>query len=319
MTHRSHRRSGLLFAVVALILSGVVHAHQMRTGYLDITEQSTQRLAIAWRSTVPVPPPAMMLGADCVQEGGGRTGVVQSVYCAGGVAGQAVTLQALGATVSEVLVRINFRDGRQHTQLLSPNASSFQIPLAPQSGWQALLTYCKLGVQHLLLGGDHLLFLLALFLLVRRPLHLLAAATAFTVAHSITLALVVLDQISLDAHATEACIALSLILIAYQVVTVSADKAVSNVKTWLALAFFFGLLHGLGFAGVLRDIGLPEQSVAMALVGFNIGLEIGQIGLLLLCLTLIGGIEAMISLPRLRLAGGYVVGVMGAFWLLLRI
>ena len=241
-----------------------------------------------------------------------------SIHCAAGFAGQVIALQALGATVSEVLVHINFRDGRRHTELLSANATSFQIPSAPQSGLQAFLAYCKLGVMHLLLGADHLLFLLALFLLVRQPLNLLYTATAFTIAHSITLALVVLDRVHLDPGATEACIALSLVLIAYQVVNTRAESA-KTLKTWVALAFFFGLCHGLGFAGVLSEIGLPEGAVVTALVGFNVGLELGQIGLLLLCLALVGSIEKRFTLTTLRLGGGYVVGAMGAFWLLQRL
>ena len=306
--------------VAAIMLLGVAaEAHQMRTGYLDIVQLSPQKIEIGWHASVPTSLPRIYLDDDCEFDSPIQSVVRASITCAPNIFGVELKLTGIGAIVNEVLVRVSFLDGREHTEVISVDDPRFTVPTEPQSGFAAFLTYTKLGIEHLLQGPDHLLFLIALFLLVRRPLDLLYTASLFTVAHSITLALVVLDIVRLNPRATEACIALSLILIANQLLRADFDGNRRELRSWMAMAFGFGLVHGLGFAGVLDEIGLPENAVALALAGFNVGIEIGQLVFLLICLLVAGIVEPLVRLPVLRWAGGYVVGVMGAFWLLQRL
>jgi hydrogenase/urease accessory protein HupE len=308
-----------MLLLATLFVSGTAQSHQMRTGYLDIKQLTAQQIQIGWHATVPTPMPNIDLDENCQFDARSEMSIQRSITCVPDIFGHELQLTGIGAIVSEVLIRVSFLDGREHTELLSADAPNFTLPAEPQSGVAAFFTYTKFGIEHLLQGPDHLLFLIALFLLVRRAKDLLYTASLFTVAHSITLALVVLDVVRLNPRATEACIALSLVLIAQQLVRTDSDETRRDLKSWMAMAFGFGLVHGLGFAGVLDEIGLPENAVALALAGFNVGIEIGQLLFLLICLVLAGIVEPLVRLQRLRWVGGYVVGVMGAFWLLQRL
>jgi|MDSW01.2.fsa_nt_gb hydrogenase/urease accessory protein HupE len=173
-----------------------------------------------------------------------------------------------------VMVEASFLGGERVTTLLREERAAHLTPAMEQSAWSQALRYCVIGVEHILLGPDHLLFVLGLLLLVNSGRGLIAAITAFTVAHSVTLALAVLGLISLKPAPMEACIALSIVMLAREVLTDS--ETFSKRFPWM-VAFGFGLLHGLGFAGALSEIGLPQDILPLALVSFNVGVELGQL------------------------------------------
>ncbi len=167
-------------------------------------------------------------------------------------------------------------DGTSRVSRLTSSAPSFVVPEAPI--WQqTAATYLGLGVEHILLGIDHLLFVLALLLLVRGLRQVLLTITAFTLAHSITLAAATLGWINVPQTPVEAVIALSIVLVAAELVHRERGRT-SLAQQWpWVIAFTFGLLHGFGFAGALNEIGLPQQAIPLALLFFNVGVEIGQI------------------------------------------
>ena len=177
-------------------------------------------------------------------------------------------------------------------------------------------TYLGLGAEHILLGVDHLLFVLGLLLLVHGFVPLVKTITAFTLAHSVTLCASVLGYIPVDRAPIEAAIALSIILLAREIVV--ADRGLVHLthrKPWL-VAFVFGLLHGLGFAGALGDIGLPESAIPLALLFFNLGVEAGQLVFVLALIAVVRLLEKRLSagLPKLQPALGYALGALAMLW-----
>ncbi len=173
-----------------------------------------------------------------------------------------------------VMVEATFLGDKRVTTLLREERSTELIPAMEQSGWQEAFRYCVIGVEHILLGPDHLLFVLGLLLLVGSGRSLIAAITAFTIAHSVTLALAVFGLVTLKTAPMEACIALSIVMLARE--TLTESNTLSKQFPWV-VAFGFGLLHGLGFAGALSEVGLPEDRIPLALVSFNVGVELGQL------------------------------------------
>jgi hypothetical protein len=209
-----------------------------------------------------------------------------------------------------------FRGGQGTVQV-----SLGELRAAPGSGLRLAGTYFVLGAEHILLGIDHLLFVLGLLLLVRGLVPLVKTITAFTVAHSITLAASVLGHIPLDRAPIEAAIALSIVLLAREIVV--ADRGLVHLthrKPWL-VAFVFGLLHGLGFAGALSEIGLPPSAIPTALLFFNLGVEAGQLAFVLVLLALhrlVRGALAGLA-PKLQPVLGYALGALATLWLVERL
>lgn len=190
---------------------------------------------------------------------------------------------------------------------------------ARPGSWQVMRSYFALGVEHILEGWDHLLFVIALVLLVRRGWAVAKAVTAFTVAHSLTLAGVSLGFLGLPGRPVEAVIALSIVLLA---VEVARGERTTLTRRWPWLvAFLFGLVHGFGFAGALRDIGLPEGEVPAALIAFNLGVEAGQLCVVLGVLLVLEAIRRIRSdalAPAIR-AASYAIGITGSYWLVERL
>jgi hydrogenase/urease accessory protein HupE len=217
-------------------------------------------------------------------------------------------------------VRIESTDGAVRSARLTPANPSFVVPTQP-GPLMVLRAYVGLGIEHILLGVDHLLFVLCLLLLVRGLRQLLATITAFTLAHSITLAAATLGYIRVPAAPVEAMIALSIVFLASELVRGEARRgAVTRLYPWL-LAFSFGLLHGLGFAGALAEVGLPQGEVPLALFTFNVGVELGQLAFVTAVLSL----TCLVRLLPLRLpvwapsAAGYAIGSVAAFWMFTRL
>jgi hydrogenase/urease accessory protein HupE len=232
--------------------------------------------------------------------------------------GRTVSIDGLQNTMTDSLVRVAFADGTTWTRRLTPQEPSATIP-AGQSGWSLAALYLKLGIEHILLGIDHLLFVLGLFILARQKWRLVKTVTSFTAAHSVTLALATLGYVHVPPAPVEAAIALSIVFVAVELVR-GRRESLTMEAPW-TVAFLFGLLHGLGFAGALSQIGLPEGDIPLALVFFNLGVEAGQ---LLFIAMLVGAVRTIQALrpswPRWAgLTAPYAIGSIAAFWTIQRI
>lgn len=320
----------LLLMTLLLWLAGQAFGHEIRPGYLELREIAPDSYSVLWK--VPMKGGARLkldarLPDTCRQQTPPASHTVAgamlqrwSLVCDGGLSGGAITIDGLEHTLTDVLVRIEWRDGNLHTERLTPGSPSFVVtPTA--SHWQIAATYLGLGVEHILLGIDHLLFVLALLLIVVGWRSLVATITAFTVAHSLTLAAAVLGFIYVPQQPVEAVIALSILFLAVEIMhTRNGRIGLARRRPWL-VAFVFGLLHGLGFAGALSEIGLPDNAIPLTLLFFNIGVEVGQ-------LLFVG---AMIVLHRLWLRADlkpiswiqalpvYAIGSLAAYWMIERI
>jgi len=206
------------------------------------------------------------------------------------LAGQAVRIDGLENTMTDALVRIEFADGRAWVQRLTPAQPQAIIPVTP-GAWQVAQTYLLLGVEHILLGIDHLLFVLGVLLLTAGMRQLIGAITAFTLAHSVTLAAATLGLVHVPSKPVEAAIALSIVFVAAEIIRARSGRVALAAKMPWLVAFGFGLLHGFGFAGALSAIGMPEGQIPVGLLFFNVGVEAGQ-------LLFVAGVLALLALIR---------------------
>lgn len=314
-----------LFAVLALSSAG--RADELRPGYMALSENDPGEWRLVWKLPVASLPgskaPAPLIPEHCRFTDEPEIGVQPlavlgsaELACEGSLQGQRIGMPALLGQ-ADMLVRIQPLGGG--AQALRLTAREPTAMIASVAGTRQVLgTYFGLGVEHILAGWDHLLFVIALVLLIGHWRGVVLAATAFTVAHSITLAAASLGFIGLPQRPVEASIALSILFLALEIVRRDAGSpTLTRRYPWL-IAFLFGLLHGFGFAGALNAIGLPEGEVIAALLAFNIGVEAGQ-------LLVVTGVLAVIALlrksvpralsPAMGLAA-YGIGVIGAYWLL---
>ena len=244
--------------------------------------------------------------------------------CKGGIIGRTIAIDGLTSTMTDVIVRLAHLDGAMQTIRLAPSAPSFTVAAAP-SQWNVAVTYLKLGVEHILTGADHLLFVFSLLILVNGWQRLIGTITAFTVAHSITLAAATLGFVNVPGPPVEAVIALSIVFVACEVIHSRRGRiGITERWPWI-VAFIFGLLHGLGFAGALNDVGLPQHAIPVALLFFNIGVEIGQlvfIGCAMLAMALVVRIAAFFANRETSFAfevpAAYVIGILASYWLVER-
>jgi hydrogenase/urease accessory protein HupE len=234
--------------------------------------------------------------------------------------GMVVSVSGLQESLIDVLVYVEFSNGEKYSLLLQPAKNSVTIPFG-SSYAGTISTYFKLGVEHILFGFDHLLFVLALLLLTGGTRKLIATITAFTVAHSMTLSLSVLGFVGLPGPPVEAVIALSIVFLAVELVDhYRGEQVISAIYPWI-VAFVFGLLHGFGFAGALANIGLPQKGVPLALAFFNVGVEAGQLLFIAVVLLLIAGMKKINFKSRYRYPYlvPYVIGSVAAFWVIERV
>lgn len=243
-----------------------------------------------------------------------------STVCAGGLTGQTIAIDGLNATLTDVLVRLEGADGTTQVTRLTPADASFEVEKAP-SAIDVTGTYFGLGVEHILFGIDHLLFVLALLVLVEGRRRLVGTITAFTLAHSLTLAVATLGFVRVPQSPVEAFIALSIVFVATEIVHARLGRPGLTQRWPWVVAFTFGLLHGFGFAGALTEIGLPAAAVPLALFFFNVGVEAGQLLFVGACLVL-AGVARRIPVPRpaldLRVLA-YAIGTVAAFWTIERV
>ncbi len=318
-----------LIMLVLLASSGYATAHEIRPAYLQIQETQPTVYNIMWKvpsngnRVVDIQPQfdelftLTSLGHYTAIEG-----FVVYRYTLSGersLSGSGVSITNLGSTTIDTLVTVKLLDGSSHTLLIQPKQNFVQIPVA-HSSWQVAGTYTVLGVEHILLGIDHLLFVLALLLIVRGFKTLIKTITAFTVAHSITLAGVALGYFSLPSAPVEVLIALSIMLVCVE--AIRQRRGVTSIATqwpWL-IAFAFGLLHGFGFAGAILDIGLPPSDAPIALLFFNVGVELGQIAFVVALLLIGKLIQKVRPLPKhAATTASYLIGSIASFWVFERL
>lgn len=237
--------------------------------------------------------------------------------------GQTLTIEGLSQSLTDVLVRVTSSDGRAIDTILRPARPEVRLAFAAPQGI-ALPAYLALGVRHILTGFDHLLFVFGLMLLVGPKLRLVKAVTAFTVAHSLTLGLAALGYLTFPSAAIEALVALSILFVAVELIPrAGAAPSLVRRRPWL-VAFTFGLLHGMAFAGVLAETGLPPKAAPQALLLFNIGVEIGQLLFIAAVLAAATARDALMrsggwtAPPAIAKAPAYLIGGLSAYWLIER-
>ncbi len=242
-----------------------------------------------------------------------------TLTCSKDLAGSKVGLAGMDAAFTDALLRVAPLGRPIQAARLTPTDAMIEVATVPDR-WEVVRSYLGLGVIHILEGYDHLLFVIALVLLLARPWVVVRAATAFTIAHTITLAGTTLGLFGLPQAPVEALVALSIVFLAVEIVKRDpAAPRLSERIPWV-VAFGFGLIHGFGFAGALREIGLPEGDVPMALLSFNVGVELGQLIIISACLAGLALLRRF-KPPALRpsvLAASYAIGITASFWFIER-
>jgi hydrogenase/urease accessory protein HupE len=323
--------AGLLAAL--MVPMQPAHAHEVRPAYLQIDEVGPGRYQLLWRTPVlagmrlpvvlrlpdeihdVIEPAAQELSDSLVE---------RRLFDAGsqGLAGRRIEFVGLQATLTDVLVRVQMLDGTHSSTLVRPSQPWVDITTS-RGPFGVAGAYLMHGTEHILFGYDHLLFVLALILIVRSTRMLLLTVTAFTVAHSITLSLATLGVMHVPGPPVEATIALSILLLACEIVRSGQGRASLTAKWPWLVAFSFGLLHGFGFASALTEIGLPQGDIPLALFAFNVGVEIGQ---LIFTAVILGALRCarLIRLPAVveshaRTVTTYAIGIMAAYWFVERL
>ena len=320
----------LLFAAMALMPLASL-AHEARPAYLEIKETAPGQFSVLFRTPVlagmrlplvlqmpegvrNVKPPVVDELADSLVE---RRWIDAGPN---GLAGKRIEIAGLQLTITDALVRVELLDGRTIQAIARPSQPWVEIA-ASQSRWEVMGTYIVEGIRHILFGADHLLFVLGLLLIVRNGWMLVKTVTAFTVAHSITLAVATLGYASAPALPLNAAIALSILFLGPEIVRVWRGETSFTIRHPWVVAFAFGLLHGFGFATAMTSAGLPRQELPLALLSFNVGVELGQLGFVALVLAMERSFRVLeVRWPRwVQALPGYTVGTLGAFWTIQRV
>ena len=335
MTGRESRRLSfrrlltlLLFCVTACLPAW---AHESRPLYLEIKETAPNHFSVLWRTpTMAVMrlPVVLQLPKDLQDD---KPPIQQDLTDShlerhfidagpGGLAGKRIEFVGLQGTIADVLVRVEMLDGRKFTTIVRSSQPWVEIAAA-QSTWAVAGTFIVQGIRHILFGADHMLFVLGLLLIVKDRWMLLKTVTAFTVAHSITLAIATLGYAEVPMVPLNAAIALSILFLGPEIVRCWRGETSFTIRHPWVVAFAFGLLHGFGFASALTSAGLPRHDLPLALFTFNVGVEIGQISFVVLILLLERSFQILeVRWPRwIRAVPGYTVGSLGAFWTIQRV
>ena len=313
--------------LVGLWVSSVAAvADEFRPALLELREDENGWVEVTWKvptkaeralAITPVLPEFMeSVGSGSRRQVPGAW-VQVTTYRTGGesLRGATLSVEGLEAVPTDVMLRVKMKDGSEHAAILRSNNTSFTVP-PEATKWEVASSYTAIGMVHILEGYDHLLFLLALLLIVVSFRKLLWTITAFTVAHSITLALSTLGLVNVPSAPTEAIISLSILFLAVEILRMQAGRRALTAEYPWVVSFSFGLFHGLGFAGALSEVGVPPNEVPLALLMFNVGVEAGQI----LFVTVVAGLFAlvrMLKLPTPKFAKKvlpYAIGILAAFW-----
>ena len=327
------RRAFELFAILLLALALPAKADEFRPAYLQLTQTSADSYDVLWKSPAldentplkvrPVFP------AGVTEQGARRSSFAANtmrqrwrIKVPSGLNGKSITFPGLTESRIDVLVRLQRLDGTVQLERILPSRPSFTAKASP-GAFEVAKTYTVIGIEHILLGFDHLLFVLALVMIVKSTRRLLVTITAFTVAHSITLSLATLGVLHVPGPPVEAIIALSIVFVAGEIIHQRQGReGIASRKPWV-VAFAFGLLHGLGFASALAQVGLPENSIPLALLFFNVGVEIGQVLFIIAVLAVYRLLTKLVAgrfeLARLAPIQAYAIGGLASYWVFERV
>ncbi len=334
---RFTRAAVLRSALLALLwcASTGAHADVFRPAYLELREiaqsngtaaayevtwkvptMGDSRLAVRIRfpeGTTQLTPPQGMFGQNAYVER-------WKISRPGGLAGQSIGIDGIAGGVTDVIVRIERADGTSQVDRVLPDKPQFTVNSATGAG-EVAWSYLVLGVEHILGGIDHLLFVLALLLIVKGAKPIFITITAFTVAHSLTLVAATLGWVHVPGPPVEAMIALSIVFVASEIVHGLRGKPGLTARAPWMVAFSFGLLHGFGFAGALAEVGLPQKAIPIALLTFNVGVELGQLIFVAIALG-VGALLSRAPLPRRAWTSfviPYAIGCVAMFWVIERV
>ena len=321
--------------IIALIFSSLLalnaNADEIRPGYLELVEQTPGTYSVVfkvpqkrWQKPLLVTHfPDSCTNQTEISAHYTNGNLLQRwyIHCAGAIAGKSISVDGMAESNTDVLLRWQWLNGVSSTALLRSSSASYLIP-GQSSTSDIATTYLGLGAEHILLGVDHLLFVFALILIVNSTRRLVITITAFTLAHSITLGAATLGLVHVPQQPVEAVIALSILFLAVEIVHGQKGRPGYAARWPWLVAFIFGLLHGFGFAGALAEIGLPQQAIPLALVFFNIGVELGQL-LFVFAVVLLTWLLRQLKQPQLlkraETAAIYAIGGFSSFWLIERI
>ena len=317
-----------LLALVLLALASGARADELRPGFIELEQQSARHWTLGWKQPLSAPGPAELVvplvPGNCRIVDGPRRRVAPlalvgsaELTCEGSLEGRRAGLETIFGN-GDVLLRVAPLDEPVQSYRLTAAEPSVALAEKP-SAWQVWRSYFVLGIEHILEGWDHLLFVIALVLLVRRGWAVAGAITAFTVAHSLTLAGTTLGLVGLPGPPVEAVIALSIVFLALELAK-RREGSLTLRYPW-AIAFVFGLVHGFGFAGALAEIGVPHGEVPAALFSFNLGVEAGQLAVVGAVLAFVGLLRRLAASaldPAMR-AASYAIGITASFWLIERL
>ena len=299
------------FVALALLLAGSAAAHEMTTAEMRMREMASGQLLWSWG----VPAQGQPIDAELTMHWpeGCATGDDRALACANGLQG-VLEVEGLGRSYSAAIITIRWKSGEERAYTLTSSRPSVRLYGGAEdtrAAWDVAVAYGLLGVEHILSGFDHLLFVISLLFLVGFQRRLVTTITAFTLAHSVTLAASALGALSLRPPPVEATIALSILLVAGE----ALKRQDSVTRRWPAVvAFLFGLVHGLGFAGALAEIGLPARHANIALLTFNLGVEAGQLLVVSACGLLFLAVRRLPKLEPARQVALYAIGSIAAFW-----
>ncbi len=318
-----------IFLFFFLCASFLGRSHEIRPAYLQLTELEDNTFQVYFKipsrgtstpklqAVFPSNTELTSVGAPVFMDGFANFNF--NLIVKKSLEGQEIRIDGLKKTLIDVLVRLEYKDGAQHTFLLQPDNDSVIVP-GKASTLEVIKVYTFLGIEHILIGFDHLLFVLALMLISKGGWKIVKTITAFTLAHSITLSLATLGLVSFPGAPVEAVIALSIVFLASEILNVQKGKpSLTSKKPWL-VAFTFGLLHGFGFAGALSDIGIPQQAIPFALGFFNLGVELGQLAFVLVVFALTYLLKKTpISFKWSQKVIPYAIGSIASFWMIERV
>ena len=322
-------RLGLALALSALA-AAPARAHEVRPAYLELKEVAPDEFDVLWKT--PIRGEARLalepefsaatadLGRRIRRDTGNAAVETWRMRATVPLRGTTVRIAGLQATITDVLVRVEFADGATWVARLTPGAPAGTVPRSV-SAFEVSGVYTRLGIEHILTGIDHLLFVLALIILTRGGWKLVKTVTAFTLSHSVTLTAATLGWVHIPQRPVEAVIALSIVFVAAEIIRGRQGRIGIAARAPWVVAFAFGLLHGLGFAGGLAEAGLPTGHIPLALLFFSIGVETGHF-------LFIGAVVALAAAARrlpwtaprwAPLVPPYAIGAVAMFWVIQRI